>query len=195
MRVLVVINCSRRKIIDLGIVRSRLGTVPGFDLEREYEYRRVLSDLVKPAIEMYDGPEFKVLRRFRGCVDVFILSARYGIIRDKDLIIPYDAYLGNADYSVISTWAKYGNWSLNELTSKTWDLVIIRLSKIYTKFFMKLIEKPCALGNEMHIIGGRHIDLLNCENSVHHYVRGPGEAQHVLYELLSRACNNSSTYT
>jgi len=29
------------------IVRSRLGTVPGFDLEREYEYRQVLSDLVK----------------------------------------------------------------------------------------------------------------------------------------------------
>jgi len=128
MRVLVVINCSKKKVIDLGVVRSRLGTVPSFDLEREYEYRQVLSDFMKPAIEMYDGPEFKVLRRFRGCIDVFILSARYGIIRDKDLIIPYDAYLGNADYSVISTWAMYGNWGLNELTSKTWDLAIIRLS-------------------------------------------------------------------
>jgi hypothetical protein len=195
MRVLVVINCSKKKVIDLGIVRSRLGTVPSFDLEREYEYRQVLSDLVKPAIEMYDGPEFKVLRRFRGCIDVFILSARYGIIRDKDLIIPYDAYLNNADYSVISTWAMYGNWGLNELTSKTWDLAIIRLSKVYTKFFMKLIKNPCALGNEVHIIGGRYIDLLNCEGSVRHHIRGPGEAQHVLYELLSRACNDSSTHT
>jgi len=195
MRALVVINCSKKKVIDLGVVRSRLGTVPSFDLEREYEYRQVLSDFMKPAIEMYDGPEFKVLRRFRGCVDVFILSARYGIIRDKDLIIPYDAYLGNADYSVISTWTKYGNWGLNELTSRTWDLAIIRLSKVYTKFFMKLIKNPCALGNEIHIIGGRCIDLFNCEGSVRHHIRGPGEAQHVLHELLSRACNNSSAYT
>jgi hypothetical protein len=58
MRVLVVINCSKKKVIDLGVVRSRLGTVPSFDLEREYEYRQVLSDFMKPAIEMYDGPEF-----------------------------------------------------------------------------------------------------------------------------------------
>ncbi|WP_243678673.1 hypothetical protein [Vulcanisaeta distributa] len=108
-RVAVIINCSRRKSIDVEQVMKRLGRMPGFDLERESEYRRLLGDLMRPALDMYDGPEFRVLRQFRGCADVFILSARYGIISGDRWIIPYDAYLGHADESILSKWMAYGN--------------------------------------------------------------------------------------
>ncbi|ADY00885.1 hypothetical protein VMUT_0674 [Vulcanisaeta moutnovskia 768-28] len=181
--VLVIVNCSKRKSVRMELVRERLGLVPGFDLEREDEYRKVLSDLMRPAIDMYDGPEFSVLRRFRSRIDVFILSARYGVISGERWIIPYDAYLGKADESVLNKWMVYGNPDLERLINGRWDYVIIRLTKTYIKYFRKLISDPCRLGTEIHVITGKD-NTLNCDNVIYHYVRGPGESQSILRRLL-----------
>lgn len=144
--VLVIINCSKRKSVSMELVRGRLGLIPGFDLEREDEYRGKLMDLMKPALDMYDGPEFRVLRKFRGCVDVFILSARYGIISGERWIIPYDAYLGVADESILSKWMAYGNPDLDRLLSGRWDRVIIRVSSTYMKYLRRLVPNPVGWG-------------------------------------------------
>ncbi|MFQ5910917.1 MAG: DUF6884 domain-containing protein [Thermoplasmata archaeon] len=43
------------------------------------------------AIELYDGPSFRVLRRrLRGNVDVLIVSAEYGLVSSNSVIEPYD---------------------------------------------------------------------------------------------------------
>lgn len=69
-RRLLILSCSQRK-------RSKPGLVP--------------------AVERYDGPAFRVLRRFlreqpddSKHLDVFILSAAYGLISAKRLIAEYD---------------------------------------------------------------------------------------------------------
>lgn len=58
--------------------------------------KRVSEDLL-PALKRYDGPLFFVLRRFlRECsgeakeLDVYILSAAYGLISEDSLIALYD---------------------------------------------------------------------------------------------------------
>jgi hypothetical protein len=186
--VLVVLNCSKRKSIDLGLVYSRIGKVPDFDIESESIYRQVLSDLMRPAIDMYDGPEFRILRKFRWCIDLFVFSARYGIINGERPIIPYDAYLKDVDYSVIDKWAKYGNWDLNKLIGNTWDIAIIRLSHKYMEYFMKVVRNPCTLGRRIHIITGKHNNKLACKNEIPHYVRGPGQSQSALLHLLTENC-------
>ncbi|WP_054853327.1 hypothetical protein [Vulcanisaeta distributa] len=193
-RVLVIINCSRRKSVRIELVKERLGLVPGFDLEREDEYESALSDLMRPALDMYDGPEFRILRRFRSCVDVFILSARYGIISGERRIIPYDAYLGSTNETVLSKWMAYGNPDMNELVSGRWDYVIIRLTKTYMRYFRRLVHDPCGLGSEIHIIAGKGRDL-NCGNVIYHYVRGPGDSQSVLRRLLAETCPSISNYS
>lgn len=49
---------------------------------------------VGPAKEVYDGPLFRTLRRrssdIRGPLAVLILSARHGVIRETEIISPYD---------------------------------------------------------------------------------------------------------
>ncbi len=180
--------------MDMEEVRRRLGRVPGFDLESEEWYREVLSDLVKPALDMYDGPEFRVLRHFRDCIDVFVLSARYGIISGNRLVIPYNAYLGNADESVIQRWAVYGNPDLGRLISGKWDHAIIRLTRTYMGYFRRLVVNPCVLGREIHVITARD-SILNCSNAVHHFIKGPGDSQSVLRRLLIGLCPSISNYS
>ncbi|ADN51589.1 DUF6884 domain-containing protein [Vulcanisaeta distributa] len=193
-RVAVIINCSRRKSVNAEQVMKRLGRVPSFDIEHENEYRRLLSDLMRPALDMYDGPEFRVLRHFRECTDVFVLSARYGVISGDRWIIPYDAYLGSADESVLDKWMVYGNPDLNQLVSGRWDYVIIRLTKTYMRYFKKLIPNPCELGVEIHVITSRN-NGINCNNAFYHYVRGLGDSQSVLRRLLIEVCPSISNYS
>ena len=48
----------------------------------------------KPAIEVYDGPLFKAIRKHFDTtlpqVDIYILSSKYGLISSDTLINPYD---------------------------------------------------------------------------------------------------------
>ncbi|NEP78437.1 MAG: hypothetical protein F6K39_09750 [Okeania sp. SIO3B3] len=67
-RHLLIISCTRRKSLDAGLI---------------------------PAIARYDGPTFRVLRRFlhqksSNCLDVYILSAKFGLISHQELIPYYD---------------------------------------------------------------------------------------------------------
>ena len=65
---LLIISCTRRKSLDVGLI---------------------------PAIARYDGPTFRVLRRFLlqqpfNCLDIYILSAKFGLIFHQELIPYYD---------------------------------------------------------------------------------------------------------
>ena len=43
------------------------------------------------AIELYDGPSFKIIRKYKSLnIDLFIVSAKYGLITENDIIDYYD---------------------------------------------------------------------------------------------------------
>ncbi len=186
--VTVITNCSARKSIDMSIVQARLGKVPGFDLENEEKYRQVLSDFVRPAIDMYDGPIFRVLRGYRQCIDVFVLSARYGVIHGDRPIIPYDAYLKDAGTWVLSTWSRYGNYDLQKLLGTKSRRYIIVMSGQYLDFLLRVLD-PCSLGGELYLITSVK-PRLKC-SATWHEAKRPGEFLSALSKLLGGFCSSS----
>lgn len=85
----------RKAPIRTELVRHNL-PLPGCDLENEEKYRKILRHFVLPAREMYQG-SFKYVRNLVGSLrkndldaDLWIISARYGLISEKTTIIPYD---------------------------------------------------------------------------------------------------------
>lgn len=48
-----------------------------------------------PAIQVYDGQLFRILRKYRPDVDLFVLSAKYGLIEATQEIEPYDQRLSS----------------------------------------------------------------------------------------------------
>ena len=58
--------------------------------------RKVLSERRIPAIDLYDGPFYRILRKFfrqhdvSQYIDILILSAKYGLIKSYDLISTYN---------------------------------------------------------------------------------------------------------
>ena len=115
-KVLVVTNCTASKTVDFvqvqKILAERKLPLPSFDLELEDVYREVLKPFVKPAGEMYAGSFSTVknlvedLRRAGKKVDLYIISARYGLIREDREIVPYEASLKGKSRDWIRSWSR-----------------------------------------------------------------------------------------
>jgi len=71
-------------------------SVPTNDLDNEEKYLKVLKDYQRPAIQMFGGL-FNEVKSFRTKIskvirtDILILSRRYGLIDENEIIIPYDS--------------------------------------------------------------------------------------------------------
>lgn len=65
---------------------------------------------VRSASNVYDGPIFRILRKRKPPVDLFVLSAKYGLIPAWFIIEPYDLRIENKtwnDVDLQQQWAKY----------------------------------------------------------------------------------------
>jgi hypothetical protein len=154
-KILVLTNCTAEKAVDIDIVKSVLARVglqiPSFDLEKEKIYREVLKEFIKPAGEIYTGKTFravlKLVEKLRSCgkiVDVYFISARYGIINEKDLIIPYDATLKGMRSKEIRMWAekRMVNHKIHNIfINRGYDLAIIILPKEYAQAIIEVLRK------------------------------------------------------
>jgi len=72
--------------------------IPSDDLELEEQYKEILTDFVRPAILMFSGM-FREVRSFKSKIeeehdtDLYIISGRYGLVKEDKKIVPYDAYM------------------------------------------------------------------------------------------------------
>ena len=143
-RVLVVTNCTSSKAVDVNEVQRVLARhslrMPSFDLELEDRYRQVLSAFIKPAGEMYGGSFRAIknlvdeLRRVGKSVDLYIISARYGLIREDQPIIPYEASLKGKDRDWVRDWSrKLGveERLMRVINEGNYDSIIIALPREY----------------------------------------------------------------
>lgn len=199
MRILVLINCSKRKTVDMGqvareLARHGIDHLPSTDLEREGDYRVVLGKWAKRAIDMYDGPEARVVREVAKAlgpqVDIYILSARYGVVGGGDIVIPYEAYLGHLseDFldSLAKMWMVRGPGRIRELRRGGWDIGIVRLTKAYLGLVPRLNIDPCGLAREIHVLGPMLAkSIFNCPNAKIHLVKGSGHAASLLAKLIN----------
>jgi len=100
MKFLIISECSERKRYPpetlRGILKPRGLGIPNCDIELEDAYRKVLKNYMLPAREMYQGVVAEVralvdaLRKRGHQVDFYIISARYGLLRENDPVIPYE---------------------------------------------------------------------------------------------------------
>ncbi len=83
-----------------------------------------------PAIKIYDGPFYKILRKnFTENLDVLILSAKYGLIEYTKIISPYDTKMTfklAKEIRVEST-----SNLLKLLKQNTYSEIFVELGKIY----------------------------------------------------------------
>ena len=69
--------------------------IPKKDVDLESKYRKALYNFTRPARLMFAG-SFGEIRNFRDTVgtilptNLYILSERYGLLSENDMIIPYD---------------------------------------------------------------------------------------------------------
>jgi len=130
---------SRGKIVseikdEIEEILSNKGlSFPTNDLDLECEYKKVLKDYIRPARLMFSG-SFSEVRSFcegleeYGNVNLYILSERYGLINEKDNIIPYDYNLKNS--VLIKNLDKKTAFSekIKDISSKS-DVLIVLLPK------------------------------------------------------------------
>jgi len=106
---LLIIPCSKRKILTLGCEIS--------------------------AIDLYDGPFYRILRKFfrqhdvSQYIDVLILSAKYGFIRPHDLISTYDEYMTSLKAKEFSS--NIYNFLKALLNREEYQEIFINLGKTY----------------------------------------------------------------
>src|SRR6266508_7023102 len=85
-------------VIARPVVRGKEGVVVARLLILSCSQRKALAKGRLPAIDRYDGPAFRVLRKYlrespSGAPTVLILSAKYGLIESDRRIPPYDRRL------------------------------------------------------------------------------------------------------
>lgn len=200
-KVLILTHCTATKNANMNVV-SRLLTqaglkIPSFDLENEDTYRRVLRNFIKPASEMYGGTFTAVknlVKSFRECgkqVDFLIVSARYGIIREGDLILPYDATLKGMKASEVRRWSieRRVNQALKELAKEPYDLAIAVLPKEY---FTAVKEALSQLSADKLVLISTRNSSKHLSRVKHIYLPGSSLYQRLKYvKLLTKICEEA----
>ena len=88
-----------------------------------------------PAIDLYDGPFYRILRKFfrqndvSQYIDILILSAKYGLIRSHDLISTYDECLTPRKATELSS--DIYNFLKTLLNREQYQEIFINLGKTY----------------------------------------------------------------
>ncbi|AEA12769.1 hypothetical protein TUZN_1293 [Thermoproteus uzoniensis 768-20] len=163
---LMLTHCTKTKNVEWRAVAEALASAglptPGMDLEREELYRSALRGFVKPAAEMYGG-SFKKVREIAEAVarclpvDLYILSARYGLIRADELVVPYEATLNGLNAAELARWAEArGVWDKAvELLEKGYGMYVAFLPGNYARALGPALGKMLASENALLLIPQR----------------------------------------
>lgn len=97
--------------------------------------KRKVSAHKTPAIDLYDGPFYRILRKFfrqhdvSQSIDILILSTKYGLIRSHDLISTYDEYM--TPHKAKDFSPKIYNSLKTLLNKEQYQEIFINLGKTY----------------------------------------------------------------
>lgn len=100
--------------------------------------RKITSEAPQPAIERYDGPVYRCLRKYRDTfggfpdnLDILIISALYRLIESKDLICNYDERMTDQRAAkLLPQVQELLQWYVNY---HKYDQVFINLGKTYRR--------------------------------------------------------------
>lgn len=91
-----------------------------------------------PAIQRYDGPSFKVLRRYLNenpdashALDIFVLSAEYGLIAGQTAIANYNQRM--TDKRAVEIYDKVMGKAHSDLLPRNYDEIFLSMGKTYLR--------------------------------------------------------------
>jgi hypothetical protein len=152
-RILVVTSCTGEKLYK---PENQLVINDFLDDERRKNREEELADFKEEAGKMYTGSQHLALMRgvkeYRnagGHIEVDILSAGYGLIRESDMIVPYEVTFNSMNSVGIKRWSRHQKIT-ETLTEriKAFDLVFFLLGDRY----LQAIEWPLSLVNDQKFI-------------------------------------------
>lgn len=124
-----------------SLLTSNGCNIPNDDFFRENEYQDILKDFIRPARLMFAGM-FSEVRGFTDELlkehptDLYILSGRYGIIKDNQKIIPYHYHIDDKEklkkLDIRTNFLKVIQNLLGEET-----IFIISLPQLYIDYFFE----------------------------------------------------------
>lgn len=163
---LLLTHCTKTKNVDWRAVAAALKSAglstPNMDLEKEGLYRDVLRDFVKPAAEMYGGSFRKVREMAEALgrcapVDFYVLSARYGLIRADEPVVPYEATLNGLGAAEVERWAEArGVWDkAAELLGGRYGMAVAFLPGNYARALGPALRRLLASENALLMIPRR----------------------------------------
>jgi len=149
--------------------------IPDNDIENEELYTEILKDYIRQAKFMFSG-NFSEIRNFSnflekyGKVNFYILSGRYGMIKDNKIIIPYNYHL-NSESKLLELDNKT-NFSniINEVCKKS-DILFISLPTYIMGYVINknvLITENNSL--KIAVCGNFYLDIMK-ENGFLTYPR------------------------
>ena len=140
LRLLIVTSCTGEKRFHPA---EALTFVDFQDTENLLLKESLLEDYVLPALEMYKGVQHihvvsgvGLLRKLLGQeqVDVMIVSAGYGLLKEFQKIVPYEVTFNNLKLGELDQWAKVLNIRDDfEKAISSYDLVFVLLGERYLR--------------------------------------------------------------
>jgi hypothetical protein len=115
--------------------------VPSNNIDLEDKYRKILEDFIRPSKYMFAG-SFNEVRDFTDTLstlistNLYIISSRYGLLKEFDTIIPYSSSIQTlADLDFLNINTDFYNKML--VASQTSDIVILLVPREYILYFLK----------------------------------------------------------
>ena len=155
MKILVITSCTSKKKFNPP---NEL-TIDDFrDIDILKQRELELESYKCKAIDMYKGMQHinlvegvKTLRDTfsKDIVDVNIISAGYGLLKEEDVIVPYEVTFNNMKSTELNEWSNYLNIhsDVNEVI-KGYDIVIFLLGGKY----LKALQLPLETNENQRII-------------------------------------------
>lgn len=151
MKTLIVTSCTGEKKVSPS---NKLFKEDFLDASRLKQRELELQEYAYTAGEMYTGMQhlrlmegIETLRNTYGkdSVDLCIVSAGYGLIKEEDKVVPYEVTFNSMKASEVDEWAKFLNINknLNEAI-KGYDIVIFLLGDKY----LRSLSLPVESANE-----------------------------------------------
>lgn len=117
-------------------------TLPSNNIEFETKYREILHDYIRPAKLMFAGM-FSEVREFKDClsdiaqVSLYILSSRYGLLEEDELIIPYVSNItSSSELEALDERTRFSQKML-ENTSES-NIILLFLPSYFIRYLLSI---------------------------------------------------------
>ena len=152
MKILIITSCTNKKVIEIS------NTLTKEDFKKGCEYIKTREMLRKrylvSAEKMYNGEQHKyimkginILRKERPDIqlDLYIVSAGYGVIPGNKYILPYECTFSDMNIKELNEWSLFLNIhsDIKNILEYEYDLILISLGEPYLK--------ACNLNNDIII--------------------------------------------